>query len=77
MLVLGTGGAGAGSLVAGEAARDDYTALVDCLERVSCANVSSLVIIIVCIYVYFLLGATLGKILEYATSHACCGDGRG
>jgi hypothetical protein len=50
MLVLGTGGVGAGTLVAREAARDDDIALVDCLERVSCTKVSSLVI--VCIYVY-------------------------
>jgi hypothetical protein len=52
MLVLGTGGVGAGTLVAREAARDDDIALVDCLERVSCTKVSSLVIGIVCIYVY-------------------------
>jgi hypothetical protein len=41
MLLLGTGGAGAGALVVHEAARDDDTALVDCLECVSCAKVSS------------------------------------
>jgi hypothetical protein len=54
MLVLGTGGAGAGGLVVREAVRDDDMALVDCLEHVSCAKVSTLVIIIVCIYVYLL-----------------------
>jgi hypothetical protein len=76
MLILGTRDAGAGALDAHEAARDDNMALVDCLEHVSCAKVSSLVIIIVCIYV-FLLGATLGKISEYAASRACYGAGRG
>jgi hypothetical protein len=40
MLILGTRGARVGDLVAYEAAQDDDTALVDCLERVSCAEVS-------------------------------------
>jgi hypothetical protein len=52
MLILFTGGVGVSALVAREAARDDDATLVDCLERVSCAKVSSLVIAIVCIYVY-------------------------
>jgi hypothetical protein len=52
MLVLCTGGARAGALVARETTRDDYMALIDCLGCVSCAKVSSCVIVIVCIYVY-------------------------
>jgi hypothetical protein len=71
-------GAGAGGLVVCEAAQDNDTTLVDCLEHVSCAKVSALAIIIVCVYVYlFLLGATLHKISEYAASRACYGAGRG
>jgi hypothetical protein len=52
ILILGTGGAGAGGLVVCEAAQDNDTTLVDCLEHVSCAKVSALAIIIVCVYVY-------------------------
>jgi hypothetical protein len=52
MLILGTEGVGAGGLVVREAARDNDTALLDYLEHVSCAKVSTLVIIIVCVYVY-------------------------
>jgi hypothetical protein len=54
MLILGTRGVGPGAMVACEAMRDDDTALVDFLERVSCSKVSSLVITIVGIYVYLL-----------------------
>jgi hypothetical protein len=54
MLILGTGGAGGGDLLVREAARDDDAALVNCLERVSCAKVSALIIIIVCIHVCLL-----------------------
>jgi hypothetical protein len=54
ILVLGIGGAGAGDLVVHEAVQEDDTALVDCLECVSCVKVSAIVIIIVCIYVYLL-----------------------
>jgi MFS-type transporter involved in bile tolerance (Atg22 family) len=79
MLILGTGGAGAGAFVAHEAVRDDDIALVDCLEHGSGAKVSSVVIIIVCIYIYLIsfLAATLGKISEYAGCRTRCGDGRG
>jgi hypothetical protein len=67
-----------GGLVVREAARDNDTTLVDCLEHVSCVKVSALATIIVCVYVYlFLLGATHGKISEYAASLACYGAGRG
>jgi hypothetical protein len=41
MLILGTGGARVGALVARETTRDDYVALIDCLGCVSCAKVSS------------------------------------
>jgi hypothetical protein len=72
--ISGTGGGGASDLVVCEVVQDDDTSLVDCLERVSCAKVSALVIIIICTYVYLLLlGATLGEVSEYSTSHACCG----
>jgi branched-subunit amino acid permease len=78
MLVLGTGGAGAGGLVVREAMRGNDTTLIDCLERVSCARVFALAIIIACVYIYlFLLGATLGEISEYATSHTCYRARRG
>jgi hypothetical protein len=52
MLILGTGGAGAGGLVVREAARDNSTTLVDYLEHVSCVKVSALATIIVCVYIY-------------------------
>jgi hypothetical protein len=39
-----TGGAGAGDLVLCDAAQDDSSSLVDCLERVCCAMVSALVV---------------------------------
>jgi hypothetical protein len=41
MLILGTGGARVGALVARETTRDDYVALIDCMGCVSCAKVSS------------------------------------
>jgi hypothetical protein len=54
MPVLCIGGAEAGNLVVHEAAQDDDMSLVDCLECVSCAKVSALVIIIVCTHVYLI-----------------------
>jgi hypothetical protein len=39
-----SGGADTGDLVLHEAAQDDSLSLVDCLERVSCAKVSALVV---------------------------------
>jgi hypothetical protein len=39
-----SGGAGAGDLILCEAAQDDGPSLVDCLERVSCAKVSALIV---------------------------------
>jgi hypothetical protein len=63
MHVSGTDGARASDLVLREDAQDDNSSLVDCLERVSCAKVSALVVIITCTYVYLLsLGTTLGEI---------------
>jgi hypothetical protein len=63
MHILGTDGARASDLVLREATQDDNSSLVDCLERVSCAKVSALVVIITCTYVYLLsLGTTLGEI---------------
>jgi hypothetical protein len=44
MLDLGTGGARAGGLVVCEATQDDDVSLVDCLECVNYAKVSTLVI---------------------------------
>jgi hypothetical protein len=67
--ILGTGGVGASDLVVREAAQNDDTSLVDCLECVSCVTISAVVIIIVCTYIcLLLLGATLGEISEYSTS---------
>jgi hypothetical protein len=58
-----SGGAGASDLVLREAAQDDNSSLVDCLEHVSCVKVSALVVIITCTYVYLLsLGTALGEI---------------
>jgi hypothetical protein len=58
-----SGGAGAGELVLHEAAQDDNSSSVDCLEHVSCVKVSTLVVIITCTYVcLLLLGTTLGEI---------------
>jgi hypothetical protein len=63
MHISGTDGARASDLVLREATQDDNSSLVDCLERVSCAKVSALVVIITCTYVYLLsLGTTLGEI---------------
>jgi hypothetical protein len=74
MPVSGTGGGGASDLIVCEAAQDDDTSLVDCLEHVSCVKVSALVIIVICTYVYLLLlGAIHGEVSEYSTSCACCG----
>jgi hypothetical protein len=56
MLILGTGDTGAGVLVARGGARDDHMALINCLERVSCAKVSFSVVIIVsylCLIIFF------------------------
>jgi hypothetical protein len=74
--ILGAGGARAGDLVVPEAAQDDDASLVDCLERVSCAKVSALVIIIICSYIFLLLGTTLGELSEYSTSRVHCGARR-
>jgi hypothetical protein len=58
-----TDGARASDLVLREATQDDNLSLVNCLERVSCAKVSALVVIITCTYVYLLsLSTTLGEI---------------
>jgi hypothetical protein len=54
IFVVSIGGTGVGDLVVREAAVDDETAVVDCLERVSCVEVSSLVIAIACIFTYLL-----------------------
>jgi hypothetical protein len=72
--ISGTGSAGASDMVVRKAAQDNDTSLVDCLERVTYAKVSALVIIIICTYVYLLLlGATLSEVSEYSTSRARCG----
>jgi hypothetical protein len=75
MLILGTRDAGAVVLVDHRGARDDDTTLVNCLDHVSCANVSF------CYYHYFLLmlslGAGLAKSQGYRTSCTCCGARRG
>jgi hypothetical protein len=74
MPIFGTGGVGAGDLVVCKVVQNDDVSLVDCLERVSCMKISILVFIVVCTHVYLLLlGATLGEISEYSTSHVCCG----
>jgi hypothetical protein len=81
MLILRTGDARAGVLVARGAVRDDDIALVNCLECVSCARVFFLFLLLLLllffIHVYLFLGAALGKISEYAASRTHCGARRG
>jgi hypothetical protein len=53
MLILGTRDAGAVVLVDHRGARDDDTTLVNCLDHVSCANVSFLLLSLFFIDAFF------------------------
>jgi hypothetical protein len=55
-----SGDAGTGDLVLHEAAQDDSSLLVDCLERVSCVKVSTLV-------VYYYLYLCLSSFVRHCT----------